>query len=255
MKYLFYYYLKIIRTLLNKDYYFSKFKSQSGNNEKTFITKLYSKFENKVFLEIGFHWFQFNCIGLVEKNFKGFLIDGGKKKNIIIMKLLCYFHNFKIKVLNLFVDTENILKILPKNLGILSIDIDGNDYWILKKILENKQDIELIVVEYNSSLLDKSISVPYDKNFERHKKHKSGLYHGASLKAFIKLLNKYEYCLVKTFGGVNAFFVKRKDLLKFSLIEINFEKGYEENTLRNKWWSSTAKDQFKIISDLEYVEV
>ena len=60
--YLFYYYLKIIRTLLNKDYYFSKFKSQSRNNEKTFITKLCSKFENKVFLEIGFHWFQFNCM-------------------------------------------------------------------------------------------------------------------------------------------------------------------------------------------------
>ena len=56
-------------------------------------------------------------------------------------------------------------------------------------------------------------------------------------------------------GCKRFFFVKRKDLLKFSLKEINFEKGYEENALRNKWWSSTAKDQFKIISDLEYVEV
>ena len=196
MKYLFYHILKVARIFLNKDNYFSKFKSQSENNEKIFITKFYSKFETKFFLEIGFHWFQFNCMGLIEKNFEGFLIDGGKKKNIIVMKLLCYFHKFKVKVLHLFVKTNNILKILPKKLGILSIDIDGNDYWILKEILSSKSNIEMIVVEYNASFLDKSITVPYDENFNRHSKHKSGMYHGASLKAFIKLLNSYNYYFI-----------------------------------------------------------
>ena len=160
---------------------------------------------------------------------------------------------FKVKVLHLFVKTNNILKILPKKLGILSIDIDGNDYWILKEILSSKSNIEMIVVEYNASFLDKSITVPYDENFNRHSKHKSGMYHGASLKAFIKLLNSYNYCLINTTGGINAFFLKKKLLTKFDVKEINFEKGYQENFLRNAWSNTTAKDQFKKISHLDYI--
>ena len=30
-----------------------------------------------------------------------------------------------------------ILEIIPKKIGILSIDIDGNDYWILNRIIKN----------------------------------------------------------------------------------------------------------------------
>ena len=116
-------------------------------------------------------------------------------------------------------------------------------------------NIEMIVVEYNASLLDKCITVPYDKNFDRHKKHKSGMYHGASLKAYIKLLSKHNYCLVKTIGGINAFFVKQKLLSKFNLVEISFNEAYEENTLRNKWSNTSAKDQFRLISELEYLEL
>ena len=255
MRYIFSRILKIISFFIDKNNYFSYSKSQSENQENKFILKFHSKFENKNFLEIGFHWFQFNCIGLIENNFKGFLIDGGGKKNIIIMKLLCFFHNFQVQAKHLFVDKKNISNLVPKQLGILSIDIDGNDFWVLKEIVDSKVEIEMIVVEYNASLLDKCITVPYDKNFDRHKKHKSGMYHGASLKAYIKLLSKHNYCLVKTIGGINAFFVKQKLLSKFNLVEISFNEAYEENTLRNKWSNTSAKDQFRLISELEYLEL
>ena len=72
---------------------------------------------------------------------------------------------------NLFVNKKNINSLIPKKLGVLSIDIDGNDYWILNEILSTKSNIEMIVVEYNASFLDKCITVPYDENFNRHIKH------------------------------------------------------------------------------------
>ena len=45
--------------------------------------------------------------------------------------------------------------IVKKNdgkLGVLSVDIDGNDYWILKKLLIHFKP-EIICVEYNASFL------------------------------------------------------------------------------------------------------
>ena len=54
-----------------------------------------------------------------------------------------------------------------KNIGCLSLDIDGNDYWILKKIINENICPEVIITEYNASFLDKSISVPYDESFDR----------------------------------------------------------------------------------------
>ena len=54
-----------------------------------------------------------------------------------------------------------------------------------------------MIVEYNSTFLNKSITTPYDENFERHDKHESGWYHGASLKAFIKLFNDYKSFFLK----------------------------------------------------------
>ena len=87
--------LKILTLLLDKKKYFSKVQSQTQNQEKEFIDNFSKKFENKNFLEIGFHWFQFNCVGLIDKNFQGFLIDAGSQKNIILMKLFCFVHKFK----------------------------------------------------------------------------------------------------------------------------------------------------------------
>ena len=76
---------KLAILIISKKYYFSICKSQSENQENKFLSHYCSEIENKIFLEIGFHWNQFNCIGLIEKNFQGHLIDGGSKKNIIIM--------------------------------------------------------------------------------------------------------------------------------------------------------------------------
>ena len=134
----------------------------------------------------------------------------------------------------------------------MSIDIDGNDYWILKKIVESNIFPEVIVVEYNASFLDRSISIPYDELFDRKKKHKSGFYHGASLLAFYRLLDAKNYNLVKIVGGANAIFINDYLLKKTKLAKYTPDEIYEECLLRNKWSNLTAKDQFEIIKHLEF---
>ena len=248
------YYLHLSSLLFNKKKFFSKIKSQNDDLESNFLQEFIKKIENKTFIEFGFHPFEFNTIHLMTSNFRGVLVDGNKK-NAFFMKVLKFFHNYKIKVFSLFLNRENIVKVIDGEFGIFSIDIDGNDYWLTKEVLESNKNFDLMIVEYNSTFLDKSITTPYDKNFDRHIKHKSGWYHGASLKAFIKLFDQKNYALIKTTGGNNAFFIKRDSLSKFNFIEVKFEDVFEESKLRNLWSKKNAQQQFEVIKHLEYVTV
>jgi hypothetical protein len=50
---------------------------------------------------------------------------------------------------------------VPKELGILSIDIDGNDYWVWRALDAYRPAV--VVIEYNSALpFDEAVTQPYD---------------------------------------------------------------------------------------------
>ena len=254
MKKIISYYIFLLRLILNKDNFISKVQSQNNGLETIFLNNIIKKIKNKSFIEFGFHPFEFNTINLMTSGYEGTLVDANHK-NVFLMKILSFFHNYKIKVHNIFLKKENINNILNKNFGIFSIDVDGNDYWLTREVLGSNSNFEVIIVEYNSSFLDKSITVPYDSSFNRHQKHISGWYHGASLKAFVKLLNKNNYVLVKTTGGNNAFFVKKESLKIFNLKELSYEQAFEESVLRNLWSKKNAQEQFDTIKHMEFVEV
>ena len=79
-----------------------------------------------------------------------------------------------------------------KNIGLLSIDIDGNDYWVWKAI--TTIDPSIVVIEYNSILgSSKNYTVPYSKNFERNRAHYSNLYYGA-FTCFSKVRKRKRLC-------------------------------------------------------------
>ena len=81
-------FLFLFKVILIKDYYFKKTKSQNNNQENLFITYLSKFIKNKNGIEIGFHFDQFNFIGLYKRDFKILLIDGGSKFNILMMKII-----------------------------------------------------------------------------------------------------------------------------------------------------------------------
>lgn len=246
----------ILRIILNKQFFYEISKSQNKNVENSFLDKLSDFVENKRFVEIGFHHNEFNCINLIKKNFEGLMIDGGRFINILMMKIIILILNKKIEVKKKYLKLDNLIKeINYDKIGVLSIDVDGNDYWFLKKIVENNILPEVIVIEYNASFLNRNISVKYDENFDRKKKHESGFYHGASLCAFYNLLKKYDYHLVKSIGGANAIFVNDKMKNQSKLESFKPENIYEECELRNQWSNTTAQDQYNKIKHLELTDV
>ena len=104
-----------------------------------------------------------------------------------------------------------------KEIDLFSLDIDGIDYWILKKIPSDFSKI--IVVEYNSNFgHELEVTVPNIKKFNRTKYHYSNLCFGTSMKALINLLEKKNYTFVGTdISKLNAFFVSNLELNKISL--------------------------------------
>ena len=169
---------------------------------------------NKTFIEFGVENFsESNCrYLLMQSDWNGFVIDGSQK-NIEKLKNSDYFWKYDLQALVAFIDINNINELLIKSgferdLGILSIDIDGNDYHILNKI--DCFDPRIIICEFNPLFgNDRKITVPYDPKFYRTKKHYSNLYWGASINALRSLLTKQDYTLVGTgMQGGNAYFIK-----------------------------------------------
>jgi hypothetical protein len=106
---------------------------------------------------------------------------------------------------------ENIVRVLrnesvPSALDVLSIDIDGNDYWVWEAL--DGFAPRLVVIEYNGTLGDRAALVQplSDEPWN------GTSYFGASIAALRRLGTHKGYRLVHTDSrGVNAFFV-RQDL-------------------------------------------
>lgn len=92
-------------------------------------------------------------------------------------------------------------------IDLISLDVDGIDYWILKAM--DLGAVTVVVVEYNALFgVVRPVSVPDAVRFDRTRAHWSNLYYGASLLAFIRLLEPRGFTFVGTNRpGTNAFFV------------------------------------------------
>jgi hypothetical protein len=191
----------------------------------------------KVFIEFGVqNYTESNTrFLLVNDNWAGLLIDGDAAHvNYIKNDPIYWQHNLKVE--NCFITTDNINDIFQRNgmsgeIGLLSVDIDGNDYWVWKSI--TVVDPAIVVVEYNARFgKDRAVTVPYDPAFTRGAAHSSNIYYGASLKAFCLLGEDKGYALVGTNqAGNNAFFVRR-NLLNEKVREVGAEEAYTRNQFR-----------------------
>ena len=127
---------------------------------------------SKIFVEFGVETYhEANTRFLMMKdNWSGLVIDGSKS-NINMIKNQSISWRYSLTAVESFITAENINSIITNNgingeIGILSVDIDGNDYWVTKAI-DCIQPI-LLINEYNSVFgSDRAISVPYDPSFVR----------------------------------------------------------------------------------------
>ena len=194
-----------------------EFKITSQNNEDGLIDYIFSKIPHqKKFLEIGFDFYEFNSLNLIKNNWEGTLIDFNKEECLILNNLLkSFFPKNKVKIKNFKITKDNINNIVYENdtdlIDFFSLDVDGNDYWILKAL--NLSRINVVCCEYNH-WLGKNVkkTIPYN---DEHKFQDDG-YYGASLRAINDLLDNKGFDLIAVdSSGTNAFFINKKFSNKF----------------------------------------
>ena len=268
--------LGVINSKLNKeknfktiqDYEFQVF-SQFGDDG--IIQFLLNNIEvyNNTFVEFGVeNYEEANTRFLLEcYNWKGLVIDLDLN-NIQYIKEQNYYWRNQLSAVADFITKQNINQILQKNnfigdIGILSIDIDGNDYWIWKEI--SIVNPAIVIIEYNARFgYEESLTIPYIENFDRKKRKESNIYYGASLAALTKLGKQKNYSLVYTnSNGNNAYFVKNElingnnNLIKENspkeCFNLNSFKEYKDSN--NNIINLSKEEEYKFIKEYDLIKI
>lgn len=165
---------------------------------------------------------------LRQDNWRGLVLDADAE-NIRMIQASELYWRHDLTALCSFVTRDNINGILRQagfegDIGLLSIDIDGNDYWVWQAI--DAISPRIVICEYNSLFGDRhAVTVPYEEGFSRTRAHHSNLYFGASLPALCRLADAKGYAFAGSNGaGSNAFFVRRE--LAGGLRRLSAQEGY-----------------------------
>jgi hypothetical protein len=189
--------------------------SQFG--EDGIIREIFSRIgtTNKVFVEFGVgNGLENNTASLLLEGWSGFWMEGSPRHVSAIKKNLeTSIAAGQLRVKQALVTAENIEEHftsfgIPAEFDLLSIDIDGNDYWVWQAI--ERYSPRVVVVEYNALFRE---HLNWVMSYNPSHTWKQTSYFGASLKSFELLGRKKGYSLVGcNFQGINAFFV-RSDLV------------------------------------------
>ncbi|GAL95265.1 MULTISPECIES: hypothetical protein [Microcystis] len=194
-----------------------EFKVFSQAGEDGIISEIFNRIgtTNKFFVEFGVgNGLENNSAYLLVKGWQGYWIEGSERFcKSIRQSFEDLIANQQLTLKNTFITAANIEDLfregnVPTELDLLSIDIDGNDYWVWQAITNYRPRV--VIVEYNAIYPPESSWV-MQYNPSHQWKYNSHV--GSSLKALEKLGHQKGYKLVGcSFSGVNAFFV-REDLL------------------------------------------
>lgn len=153
---------------------------------------------------------------LMNNHWAGLVLDGSPSAVAAIQAdPVRYRHSLQAACA--FINRDNINDLIARHglrgeIGVLSVDIDGNDYWVWEAVTVVSPCI--VVCEYNSLFgARRKVSIPYAADFVRGQAHYSNVYYGASLAALAHLGARKGYTLVGTnSAGNNAFWVRNDRL-------------------------------------------
>ena len=171
---------------------------------------------------------------LINDQWRGLVLDGSEHNVDDIKKDDIYWRH-DLTAQCRFITRDNINDILTTSgflddIGLLSIDIDGNDYWVWDAI--NVITPRIVVCEYNSIFgAEHAVTIPYDDKFNWSEAHYSHLYFGASLAALCNLAARKGYDFIGcNSAGVNAFFARRD--LQHGLPKLSAAEGFVSSNVR-----------------------
>jgi hypothetical protein len=217
-----------------QDYEFKVF-SQFGDDGIIQFLVNYLDISVKKFIEFGVtDYAESNTrFLLLNNNWEGMVMDGSNDEINKIKNAYYYWqHNLKAKML--WVTKDNIDKFIVSEgftgeIGLLHIDLDGNDYWVWDSIKSISPII--FIAEYNSVFGLNPWTIEYNESFQRTKYHYSNLYWGSSLSSLIDLSLSKGYAFIGcNSAGNNAYFIKR-DKMK-DIKELTLEEGFVDSKYR-----------------------
>lgn len=202
------------------------------------------------FIEIGCGTgIESNCAHLaVSRGWSGCVVDADRRNVRVadgFFKQQLGSQN-RVRPIQAFVTSENLNSLLTDWRGevdVLSIDVDGNDFWLWEAMTEVSP--RLVIIEYNFRYgRIASMTVSYRPDFDRFQLHESGRFYGASLTAFAKLAGKKGYVLLGCeSSGVNAFFL-RSDLVRPPLVTLDPEQAFAPYWNLEPAWDDTLASSY-----------
>lgn len=193
-----------------------EFRAFSQWGEDGIIEWLLSKSENvpEIFIEFGVeNYRESNTRFLLQhRNWRGLVIDGSAE-HVADIRADAVSWRHDLTAVCSFITSDNIERTIADagfagEIGILSIDIDGNDYWVWEAI--KNVSPQFVIIEYNANFGDlQPLTVPYRDDFFRTAAHPSNLYFGASCRAFEHLASLKGYVMLgSNLAGNNLFFAR-----------------------------------------------
>ena len=197
---------------------------------------------------------------IINHGWHGLLVDGNEalvNQGREFYKSNPYTYIYPPVFIHTWVTRDNINASLKNNafegeVDLLSIDMDGVDYWIWEAI--DVIEPRVVVVEYQDIIgPEKSLTVPYADDFNAYKyPTTAGMpnYCGASLMAFVKLAQRKGYRLVGCNRyGYNAFFIKNP-LGDMSIPEIAPAECFKHPKVI---WG--MEERYPTVNDMPWVEI
>jgi hypothetical protein len=238
-----------------------EFCALSQNGEDGIIDELlrHVASPNRFFVEIGASdGLENNSAYLAfAKKYDGLMIDGDAFKSLNAKRSLQAL-NWAIRYVHLFVTPDNVEAVIAevpyRDPDFLSLDIDGNDYFVLKALLRRDFRPKVICVEFNSAFgPTAAISIAYTPGLDYKSFHASQLYYGVSVTGWRVLLESLGYVFVTVDShGVNAFFADPSEVsLPDGLVPLEFAENATQARRNGGGWDV----QFAKIQHLPYESI
>lgn len=197
---------------------------------------------------------------IIHHGWTGLLVEGKEKlvkQGREFYRNNKYTYTYPPVFVHSWITRDNVNNVIKENgfegeIDLLSIDMDGIDYWIWESI--GCVQPRVVVVEYNDIIgPDKALTVPYKDDFDAYVyPTTSGLpnFCGASLRAFVNLAKKKGYRFVGcSHSRINAFFI-RNPIGEKMIPEISIEEFFKHPKVI---WG--MRERFPLVKDLPWIEV
>ena len=225
--------------------------SHQQNLAKTNSKNPINKYGKKIFSQTDEDGITLEILKRIEclnkGNFIEFGVGNGIENNTLILKalgwkgiwvgneklIINYKNSKNFSYQKNFVNLNNIVDLIKKGLNeigeskldVISLDLDGNDYYFLKKIIKNNYKPKLFIVEYNAKFAP---PIKWQIEYKNDHKWNGDDYFGASLTTYNDFFeqNGYKLLCCNAHTGANAFFIKQEFVNLFQEIPKSIDDIY-----------------------------